>query len=247
MILMAAWRSCTVKYRGQPVALKRGQLVISQRDLAQLCGRPKMWAEHLIKRLIKAEMVTIQQRKTEASAEATPRHHGRALAPIITICNYSLYQAETTKAEASAKGITEASAEPMNKEGLEETPISPRKRGHDDGRFPIPRNWKPPAVVALSPKAQAVASHWTAERYEHEAEQFHQYWHGQGSRKADWRAAWASRILSLDGANASDHARRGSHTRTREAVAGSVIRPGEVLPWERDEADLAQSGGGNSS
>lgn len=253
MILRAAWRPCTVHYRGEPVALKRGQLVISQRDLAELCGQPKSWAMHLLARLKSAEMITVQGRQSRAINRAISEPSKRPSAPIITICNYSLYQAETQKAEPSAKPMRNPRANPMNKEGSKkDSPLPPSKGGRREAH-PIPRNWAPPEVQALSPMARGIAEQWPDGAYEREAEEFKQWHLGKGDEKANWRAALASRVISRGaelGGNGSNHARRGSHARAGGGSAagdvGSTLPPAGQLPWEREAAKAAKAEGGNS-
>lgn len=85
LVLKAAWRPARVRYKGRTLTLKRGQLAISQRDMAAAFERDKAWIERLWKRLKAENMVVI-------AAEA-----GVA---VITICNYEEYQAETNNREA---------------------------------------------------------------------------------------------------------------------------------------------------
>lgn len=79
MILRASWRPVQVRYKGQRVALERGQLAISVRDLAEKLDRSKGWVERFFKRLKSETMI-------ETCSKTGPN--------VITICNYNDFQAE---------------------------------------------------------------------------------------------------------------------------------------------------------
>jgi hypothetical protein len=96
LIGKAAWRPTRVRYKGHSISLKRGQLAISQRDMAAAFDRDKAWIERLWKRLKSEAMI-------ETSAEA-----GVA---VITICNYDEYQNDAADREASGEARREAGNE----------------------------------------------------------------------------------------------------------------------------------------
>jgi hypothetical protein len=89
MIGRASWQAASVRYKGHRLTLKRGQLAISQRDMADEMDRDKGWIERLWRRL-----------KSEAMIEADCK----AGIAVITICNYDDYQParETRKADGEA-------------------------------------------------------------------------------------------------------------------------------------------------
>jgi hypothetical protein len=95
MVLRAAWKPVRVRYKGKAISLDRGQLSVSQRDMAHALDRDKAWVERLWKRLRAEAMI-------EAASEA-----GVA---VITICNYEKYQASPKKAEAADEAPEEADA-----------------------------------------------------------------------------------------------------------------------------------------
>jgi len=101
MISKAAWQPARVRYKDRTINLKRGQLVVSQRDMARAMDRDKAWVERLWKRLKREAMV-------EAVCEA-----GLA---VITICNYEEYQAKGVGREAPPEAANEALGEAQNKE-----------------------------------------------------------------------------------------------------------------------------------
>lgn len=64
----------------------------------------------------------------------------------------------------------------------------------------LSKDWTPPPIDELPPRAQALARQWPAGAYETEAEAFVNYWSelvGRGARKLDWVATWANRIVAI--------------------------------------------------
>lgn len=107
LIVKAAWRPVTVRYKGHRIELKRAQVAISQRDMAHALDRDKAWVERLWKRLKSEAMI-------ETSVEA-----GVA---VITICNYDEYQriAPKREAPAEARGETVDEAVVRQSQGTEQ-------------------------------------------------------------------------------------------------------------------------------
>ena len=93
MILRASWKPVRVRYKGRAFVLERGQLAVSQRDMADALDRDKAWVERLWKRL-----------KTEAMIQVAYE----AGAAVITIANYNEYQAEADEREAPDEAAREA-------------------------------------------------------------------------------------------------------------------------------------------
>lgn len=190
MIVKASWRPTAVRYKGHRIDLKRGQLAISQRDMAFQLDRDKGWIERLWKRL-----------KAEAMIEADVK----AGVAVITICNYDEYQKVPPTGEAAkeARGAEDkrqrqGSGKAQNNEGNEVKRISPPapQRGNRE-RGIIPENWDAPSVSELPPKARACAEQWTPESYATHAEAFVLYWRSERKMKADWRGTWANRVIAL--------------------------------------------------
>jgi hypothetical protein len=107
MVIRAAWQPTRVRYKGFAVSLQRGQLCVSQRDMADALERDKTWVERLWKRLRDTGMI-------ETSREAA--------AMLITICNYNEYQSSRAVGEAAPQaadgGMTEA--DPRQTRGTEQ-------------------------------------------------------------------------------------------------------------------------------
>jgi DNA-binding transcriptional regulator YhcF (GntR family) len=77
MVLRASWRPTRVRYKARAIELRRGQLAMSVRDLAEAMDRDKGWVERLLTRLKSETMI-------ETVAETGVL--------VITICNYDRFQ-----------------------------------------------------------------------------------------------------------------------------------------------------------
>lgn len=95
MVAKAAWKPTRVRYKERALRLERGQLAVSQRDMARALDRDKAWIERLWKRLKSEAMIKV-------GVEA-----GVAL---ITICKYDKYQCNSKPDEASGEAPSEAGA-----------------------------------------------------------------------------------------------------------------------------------------
>jgi ribosomal protein L12E/L44/L45/RPP1/RPP2 len=95
MVMRAAWKPCRVRYKGHGITLQRGQLAVSQRDMARDLDRDKAWIERLWKRLKGEAMIMVG---VEAGVA------------VITICNYANFQASEQRREAADEARQEADA-----------------------------------------------------------------------------------------------------------------------------------------
>lgn len=95
LVAKAAWKPIRVRYKERGIWLGRGQVAISQRDMARALDRDKAWVERLWKRLRSEAMI-------EVACEA-----GVA---VITICNYAEYQADCANGEAVNEARSKADA-----------------------------------------------------------------------------------------------------------------------------------------
>lgn len=135
MVMRASWKPVRVRYKGKAVSLERGQLCVSQRDMAAALDRDKGWVERLWKRL-----------QTQGAIEVDRG----AAAMIITICNYAKYQDKSDKAKAVDGAEDEADArqgqgteqrrEQLNKKQVIIEPNGSNKRARKD--FVLP-DWVP--------------------------------------------------------------------------------------------------------
>jgi hypothetical protein len=153
----AAWRETRVRYKGHAVSLKRGQLAVSIRDMADALDRDKAWIERLFKRLRAETMI-------ETVAEAG--------VSVITICNYDKYQpqGDSDKAEGETPRETDArqtrDTEQGREEGKEEKVVA-RKRAPRTPEFEIP-DWVPAepwaAFVAMRIRKRAPVDSYIAKQ-----------------------------------------------------------------------------------
>lgn len=95
MVLRASWKPCRVRYKGRAFTLDRGQLAISQRDMADALDRDKSWVERLWKRLKDEAMIAVGY---------------EAGAAVITLCNYERYQSSNDDDEAVNEASRKADA-----------------------------------------------------------------------------------------------------------------------------------------
>lgn len=185
MVLKASWRPSRVRYKGRPIALNRGQLAVSVRDLAEHHDRPKGWIERLLKRL-----------RDETMCET----HAETGVLVITICNYNEYQAEIELAETVGEtetGQTQDSGRTQNKEGNKGIKDSPPKPPRGQRKTSLPEDWSAPAITDLPPQAKQCASQWPQGAYARHAEAFHSYWRSNGKKMTDWRLTWANRVITI--------------------------------------------------
>lgn len=181
MIARAQWKACKVRYKDRVIALNRGQLAVSVRDMATAMDRDKAWVERLWKRL-KAE--TMIETVTEAGVS------------VVTICNYGAFQGERdtdetmreTPSETGARQARDTEQEDNNlpTEGNNTAREKPKT---DQGTrlaadFVMPDEW---IVWAMSERG------WSRKDAESEAANFVDFWHakpGKDGRKTDWLATW---------------------------------------------------------
>jgi hypothetical protein len=95
LVAKAAWKPVRVRYKERGIRLHRGQVAISQRDMARDLDRDKAWVERLWKRL---------------RAEAMIKVSSEAGVAVITICNYNDYQADCDTGEAVGEAPHKADA-----------------------------------------------------------------------------------------------------------------------------------------
>lgn len=89
LLSLAAWKDTTQDWRGKPVAIARGQVMISTRSVADMCGFGHQAVRTILKQLASHEVVKIN----------TLPNNGPM---VITICNYSKYQDEQHTANTVA-------------------------------------------------------------------------------------------------------------------------------------------------
>ncbi len=107
LVLKANWKPGDRRYDERIYKLERGDLVLGERKLAEAFGWSRKKVRGVISRLEDADMIT--QKRAQ---------HGAQRAPVITICNYSLYQ---DVKEVANQGGAQAGPKvgPPKKEGKE--------------------------------------------------------------------------------------------------------------------------------
>jgi hypothetical protein len=130
LVAKAAWQPARVRYKERIISLNRGQLAISQRDMARALDRDKAWVERLWKRLKAEAMIAVD---SEAGVA------------VITICKYEQYQSRGIGREALDEAPDEAGA--RQGQGTEQV----REEGKKISSEPIgssPRPWACPLGVS---------------------------------------------------------------------------------------------------
>jgi hypothetical protein len=148
MVMGAAWQLTRVRYKDRLIVLQRGQLAVSQRDMARALDRDKAWVERLWKRLRGEAMI------------ATTCEAGVA---VITICNYNEYQAEPLQREADGEAPNRAGArQPQGTEqGIEEREEDKNSASQSVARAQVREAlsfWNANAVEVGWPTAQALSA-----------------------------------------------------------------------------------------
>jgi hypothetical protein len=119
MVLRASWKPIRVRYKGRAIALGRGQLAVSIRDIAEAMDRDKGWVERLFKRLKSETMI-------ETRAETGVM--------VITICNYDDYQADCDDGETVHETVRET--QPRQPQDTEQR-IEKGKNINTEGSAPV--------------------------------------------------------------------------------------------------------------
>jgi len=131
LVTKAQWKPTRVRYKERAIVLNRGQLAISQRDMARALDRDKAWIERLWKRLRAEAMI-------EVGSEA-----GVA---VITICKYAQYQATSATREA----VDEAPQEAEVRQGQGTEQVKEEiKEVSSEAKASSPRPWALPVGVSL--------------------------------------------------------------------------------------------------
>lgn len=148
MVLKAAWKPATVRYKGHDIEIKRGELTVSIRDFADRMDRPKGWAERLFARLREHGMIE-QKNRTQVGTQVGT--HGGTVggtpAQVITICNYDDYQADLQQVGTPNGTPLETGA--RQRPDTEQRREEEKEEEYDsEESFPI-SDFKPERVVAL--------------------------------------------------------------------------------------------------
>ena len=182
MLKMAAWQDTTQIVGTDVVAVKRGQLCVSQSQITEATGMPRQ--------PLRTFLNMLEKTNTISTTPATKATKGRTL---ITICKYEEYQApEKTPNQASTKDQPKTNQ--LKKQGnkgtreQEEVSLSPSAPKTASGSrlsqdWFLPASWGNWAIDEGAGQDLIVS----------EADKFKDYWisvAGAKARKADWEATW---------------------------------------------------------
>lgn len=201
LVLRAAWKPTTVRYKGFLIRLDRGQIAISVRDLADRLE----WSKDRVSRFLN----TLANRDMIATARATGVN-------VITIRNYTTYQ------PAADMAATPLFSQPrqdrdrtatVNNEGNER---NEGIRGSADKKSAIPKPAKPAKPKSTVPQEKAsrktalppgwqptlpvageagkIAATWTPKQFQSVFERFRDNHTAKGSAMSDWDAAFRTWI-----------------------------------------------------
>jgi hypothetical protein len=92
MIMHAAWQTKTIKHKGKPQKLERGQLLGGSEHLAKTFGWSRQRVRTFLAKLQREEMIEINQRSNQRSNQCNGHY-----ANIVTISNYNKYQTGSSK------------------------------------------------------------------------------------------------------------------------------------------------------
>lgn len=181
MVLRASWRPQTVRYKEHTIALSRGDLSISIRDLSVALDRPKGWVERLLNRL-KNETMVRTRRATQS----------RTAPLVISIVNYDTYQHRQDGGETrgGARERTAAGQRPDREQVREEVNKEITPIGVTRARV-LPVDFEPSDGNG---KMAEIARGWSPSRRAEELERWRAHHRGKGSRMVDWDAAWQTWI-----------------------------------------------------
>ena len=217
LVAKAAWKPTQFNIRGSLVAIERGQVCASVRQLADAWGMSKSAVDRFLTRLETETMI-----EREAG-------HGRL---IITICNYEKYQSinEVERDTSGTQTGTPAGHQRDTKEQGNNTlpngrdKQSPRARkGHR-----LSDAWTPKPLP--EPLASDVAA-WPAGAIERELARFRDWAAsatGPNAVKKDWDAAWRNWLRK-----AQDEGRHGTANRNGNSVGFADRRDGAAKALDR--------------
>jgi hypothetical protein len=177
MVAKAAWKPARVRYKGHQISLKRGQLAISQRDMATAFGRDKGWIERLWRRL-----------QSEAMIEAD----GKAGVAVITICKYNDYQGDLDEGKAGDEARGDAPA--RQRQGTEQRKEESKKE-YMGRKSTLPDGWKPEAF-GEGTQCRSIVDRWSEEQLALQVERFTAHHQTRGNRFTNWQAAWKTWVLN---------------------------------------------------
>ena len=214
MVTQAAWKPMRVRYKERIIELARGQLAMSNRDMANRIG----WTEARVRRFLnRLKIDAVIDAATDAGVN------------VITLCKYDEYQAPIADDDAGAtqqatqerRTIDAQKKEGKEKKERRDTPLPPQPNGTR-----LAADWNPdPAGWQY-----AADRGYDADQIDALAEDFREYFTGPDARqpvKRDWSRAW-QRWVRKDRERGDPAARRRAGGAGRTAGGGGS-RPQSVV------------------
>jgi len=208
MVSQAAWKATRVRYKERVIHLKRGQLVISVRDLAASFERSKSGTHRLLKRLESETVIG-----TDSGTGVI----------VVTICNYDKYQ--TAMLADGTPGGTASGTRPGQGRDTEQYIKESKEEGDQESlpgltpvRHPkgyLPKDWNPPAIQDLTPEARKCATQWPTDLYARTGESFALYWRSKRRMMDDWHATFCKWVIA-------EHWKMMKEARDRDRVSGTA-------------------------
>lgn len=109
LLLMAAYKDCSIRCGYRHIDVKRGQLVTNRRKLARETGLSERQIRTCLSRLKASQEVTIN---------ATHKYS------VITVCKYDVYQSQISQSDPQSDPQLDPKSDPHNKEYKEDKNIS---------------------------------------------------------------------------------------------------------------------------
>jgi hypothetical protein len=195
-VIKAAWRPTKVRYKDRQILLQRGQVAVSQRDMARALDRDKAWCARLIQRLKSEAMIDVT---TEAGVS------------VVSISNYNKYQTERPSSEAAGEAPREAAFEAGVRQGRGTEQEREEDNKQNTGARLLPDDWEPNEFGSTS-QSRAVVDGWSRVEFERQVEAFQAHHRLKRNKFDDWQAAWAKWVLnSVKFADRDEHRDRGRH------------------------------------
>lgn len=199
MVIRAQWQARRVRYKERIINLKRGQLAISTRDMADALDRDKAWVTRLWQRLKNETMI-----ETVVDAGIT----------VVTICKYGIYQADRDTDETPGETLAETGAR-QGRDTEQEGEKGKKVKSPPSRATSITADFAP----VLTPDAQKTVDGWPPGMLERELAQFRDRAVAEGKTYRDWQAAFRTWIANAE----KWRHERGNRSQHRSGQQGSWL------------------------
>lgn len=230
LIIQAAWKDTEIKWKGRRFQVKRSELIISYREMAERFGGAEVTHRRLIERLTSDAMIVAV---TDAGVTR------------ISICNYDKYQVSSNDRDADDGAVDDA--------------LLTQSMAHDWRTFDAPNKVKevkevkdPPPIVPPQGEKRARGSRIPDDWKPNEADRdfaqqlsldpdaigasFRDFWKakaGAGGSKLDWSATWRNWCRK--------EAERVATKPAAKAIPGAITPAGGVANSEDISAMVGQT------